>query len=158
MLLSIHGWRILALPSCNKTFATKPRTCSLRALLFVALMLPVLFVSAPAVAQRGHRPTIDERVKVFAKNLGLNEEQQAAVRRILEQRQQETVRIRQDTSISGGARIERFRALQDHTIERIRAVLNDDQKRKYDPLAVRRATPAPDQKSVEDWLKVTTPQ
>ncbi len=146
------------MPSCNKTFATKPRSCYLRALLFLTLILPVLLVSAPAVAQRGHRPTIDERVKVFAKNLGLNEEQQAAVKKILEQRQQETLRIRQDTSISGGARIERFRALQDHTIERIRTVLNEEQKKKYDPLAVRKATPAPDQKSVEDWLKVTTPQ
>jgi hypothetical protein len=126
--------------------------------LFLALILPALLLSAPAVAQRGHRPTIDDRVKVFARNLDLNEEQQAAVKKILEQRQQETLRIRQDASISGGARIERFRALQDHTVERIRAVLNEDQKKKYDPLAVRRATPAPDQKSVEDWLKITTPQ
>jgi hypothetical protein len=37
-------------------------------------------------------------------------------------------------------------------------VLNDEQKKKYDPLAVRRVAPAPDQKSVEDWLKVTNPQ
>jgi hypothetical protein len=146
------------LPSYSNTSAGKLRNCFLKAFLCLALVLPVLLLSAPAVAQRGHRPTIDERVKVFAKNLGLNEEQQAAVKKILEQRQLETLRIRQDSSISGGARIERFRALQDHTIERIRAVLNDDQKKKYDPLAVRRATPAPDQKSVEDWLKVTTPQ
>jgi hypothetical protein len=146
------------LPSYSNTSAAKLRNCFLKAFLCLALVLPVLLLSAPAVAQRGHRPTIDERVKVFAKNLGLNEEQQAAVKKILEQRQLETLRIRQDSSISGGARIERFRALQDHTIERIRAVLNDDQKKKYDPLAVRRATPAPDQKSVEDWLKVTTPQ
>jgi len=40
----------------------------------------------------------------------------------------------------------------------IRAVLNDEQKKKYDPLAVRDRTPAPDQKSVEDWLKETTPK
>ena len=158
MLPSIHGWRTLALPSYNKTFATKPRICSLRALLFLALVLPVLLLSAPAVAQRGHRPTIDDRVKVLARSLELNEAQQAAVKKILEQRQQETLRIRQDASISGGARIERFRALQDHTVERIRAVLNEEQKKKYDPLAVRRVAPAPDQKSVEDWLKVTTPQ
>jgi len=84
--------------------------------------------------------------------------QQAAVKKILEQRQQETLRIRQDASISGGTRIERFRALQDQTVLRIRAVLNDEQKKKYDPLAVRRVTPPPDQKSVEDWLKVTNPQ
>src|ERR1700747_2761989 len=92
-LPSIHGWRTLALQSYNNTFATKARSYSLRALLFLALVLPVVLLSAPALAQRGHRPTIDERVKVFAKNLNLNEEQQAAVKRILEQRQQETLRI-----------------------------------------------------------------
>jgi hypothetical protein len=158
MLPLILGWRTLALPSYNKTFAAKPGNCSLRAVFCLALVLPVLLLSAPAVAQRGHRPTIDDRVKVLARNLELNEAQQAAVKKILEQRQQETLRIRQDSSISGGTRIERFRALQDHTVERIRAVLNEEQKKKYDPLAVRRVAPAPDQKSVEDWLKITTPQ
>jgi hypothetical protein len=146
------------LPSYSRTSAAKLRNCFLRAFLCLALVLPVLLLSAPAVAQRGHRPTIDDRVKVLARSLDLNETQQAAVKKILEQRQQETLRIRQDASISGGTRIERFRALQDQTVLRIRAVLNDEQKKKYDPLAVRRVTPPPDQKSVEDWLKVTNPQ
>ncbi|MBZ5685904.1 MAG: hypothetical protein LAP86_12805 [Acidobacteriia bacterium] len=95
---------------------------------------------------------------MLARSLELNEAQKVAVKKILEQRQQETLRIRLDSSISGGTRIERFRALQDHTVEQIRAVLNDEQKKKYDPLAVRRVGPAPDQKSVEDWLKVTNPK
>ena len=145
------------MPSYNKTFAAKLRSCSLRALLCLAQVFQVLLVSAPAVAQRGHIPTIDDRVRVLARSLDLNEAQRVAVKKILEQRQQETLRIRQDSSISGGARIERFRALQDNTVERIRAVLNEEQKKKYDPLAVRRTQPAPQQRSVEDWLKVTTP-
>jgi hypothetical protein len=125
--------------------------------LCLAQVFQVLLVSAPAVAQRGHIPTIDDRVRVLARSLDLNEAQRVAVKKILEQRRQETLRIRQDPSISGGARIERFRALQDNTVERIRAVLNEEQKKKYDPLAVRRTQPAPQQRSVEDWLKVTTP-
>ena len=145
------------MPSYNKTFAAKLRSCSLRALLCLAQVFQVLLVSAPAVAQRGHIPTIDDRVRVLARSLDLNEAQRVAVKKILEQRQQETLRIRQDSSISGGARIDRFRALQDNTVERIRAVLNEEQKKKYDPLAVRRTQPAPQQRSVEDWLKVTTP-
>ena len=146
------------MPRYSKTSAAKLAQCSIRAFLCLALVLPVFLLSAPAVAQRGHRPTIDDRVKVLTRSLDLNEAQQAAVKKILEQRQQDTLRIRQDASISGGTRIERFRALQDQTVLRIRAVLNDKQKEKYDPLAVRRVTPAPDQKSVEDWLKVTNPQ
>lgn len=146
------------MPSYRKTSAAKLRNCFLRAFVCLALVSPVLLLSAPAVAQRGHRPTIDDRVKVLTRSLDLNEAQQAAVKIFLEQRQQETLRIRQDASISGGTRIERFRALQDQTVLRIRAVLSNEQKEKYDPLAVRRVTPAPDQKSVEDWLKVTNPQ
>lgn len=109
---------------------------------------------------RGHTRTaihVDERVKVLAKNLDLNEEQQSAVKKILEQRQEETLRIRLDRSISGEARFQRFRALQDNTVLRIRAILNEEQKEKYDPLAVRRLPSDPQQRSVEDWLKVTTP-
>lgn len=109
---------------------------------------------------RGHPRTaihIDDRVKVLAKNLDLNEEQQSAVRKILEQRQEETLRIRLDRSIGGEARFQRFRALQDNTVLRIRAILNEEQKEKYDPLAVRRLPSDPQQRSVEDWLKVTTP-
>ena len=146
------------MPSYNKTVAATLRIYSRRAFLCLALVTPILLSGAPVVAQRGRRPTIDDRVKVFAKNLDLNEAQQAAVKKILVQRQQETLRIRQDPSISGSARIERFRALQDNTVERIRAVLNDEQKKKYDPLAVRKRQPAQDQRSVEDWIKATTPK
>ena len=105
-----------------------------------------------------HHPTLDDHVKALATALNLNESQQAAVKKILEQRQLETLRIRQDPSIEGSDRIGRLRALQDQTVQRIRAVLNDEQKKKYDPLAIRNREPAPDQKSVEDWLKATTPK
>ena len=156
------------MPSSNKTFAAKLRNCWGRALLSLALLLPILLSGAPVVAQRGHRPpSIDDRVKVLAKKLELNETQQAAVKKILEQRQQETLRLRLDSSITGSVRIERFRALQDDTVggavegtglaERIRAVLNEEQRKKYDPLAPRRIQPAPEQRSVEDWIKATTP-
>src|SRR5205807_289751 len=108
-LSSTREWRTLALPSSNKTFAAKLRNCWGRALLSLALLLPILLSGAPVVAQRGHRPpSIDDRVKVLAKKLDLNETQQAAVKKILEQRQQETLRLRLDSSITGSVRIERF--------------------------------------------------
>jgi biopolymer transport protein ExbD len=113
---------------------------------------------AQATHPTQRRVSLDDRVKTLATSLGLNEAQQAAVKKILEQRQQETLRLRRDASIPGSVRIERLRALQDQTVQRIRLVLNDEQKKKYDPLAVRQTGPAPGQKSVEDWLKVTTPQ
>lgn len=156
------------MPSCNRTSAAK-RICFGRAFLSVVLALPILLPGAPVQAQVANtagskrrtpgshrRFGIDDRVKALAKNLDLSEAQQAAVKKILEQRQQETMRLRLDSSISGSARIQQFRALQDSTVQKIRTVLNKEQREKYDPLAARRVQPAPDQRSVEDWLKITT--
>jgi Spy/CpxP family protein refolding chaperone len=103
------------------------------------------------------KSNIDARVKVLAKSLDLTEEQQAAVKSILEARLQQTLLIRRDPSISGSVRIDRFRALQDATVERIRAVLNEEQKKKYDPMAARQIQSTPEH-SVEDWLKASTPK
>jgi len=137
----------------------------------IARLMPILFFCSAMFAQAAdaasaakprpqphRRPIIEDRVKALAKTLDLNEAQQAAITRILEQRQAETLRIRQDPALSGSARIDHLRALQDQTVIRIRSVLNDEQKKKYDPLAVRRREPAQDQRTVEDWLKVTTPK
>ena len=101
------------------------------------------------------RVTVDDHLRRMAKNLDLDEIQKSAVRKILVERQQETLRIRQDPTLSGNARIQHFRTLQDDTARRIRERLNDDQKEKYDPLAVRRIQPVPDQRTVEDWLNLT---
>jgi protein CpxP len=157
--------RIAVLPTCDE------RLLGLRRALLLAAGLMLLSASAsqliaqeappspPAPSHHARvRTTLDDRVKVFAKQLDLSDQQQTAVKRILEQRQRDTLRIRQDASLSGEERIARFRALQDQTAERIRAVLTEEQKKKYDPLAVRRIQPSPDQRSVEDWLKATTPK
>lgn len=156
------------LPSYHETWAAK-LSCG-GAFLSLALVSTAFLSGAAVVAQvaspasparqtrHGYRrPTIDNVVEGLAKNLDLNEAQQSAVTKILEERQQETLRIRLDPSIPPEARIDRFRALQETTVERIRAVLNEEQRKKYDPLAPQRIQPAPQQRSVEDWLKATTP-
>ncbi len=103
-----------------------------------------------------NRLSLDDRINRFAKSLDLSEAQKSAVKEILEQRQQEILRIRRDLSLAGRAGIDRFRALQEKTVERIRAVLNEEQKKKYDPLAPREIPQTP-QPSVEDWLNATRP-
>ncbi len=169
----MRGWRIHALPNSNNVTPAIWRNCSKLVALCVALPLlntlltPRLSAqtsdapasASPRVTRPAHRrPTLDDRVKALAKALDLSETQQASVKKILEERQQEMLRIRTDASVPPGGRIDRLRALQDQTVHRIRAVLNDEQKKKYDPLAVRQVGPAPDQRSVEDWIKATTPK
>jgi hypothetical protein len=77
------------------------------------------------------------------------------VKKILEQRQQEILRITH--AFSGSDRLSQLRALQVRTVEQIRTVLNDEQKKKYDPLGQRPPQQASPQMSVEDWLKARTP-
>jgi hypothetical protein len=150
----------------SMTAAAKARSGWGRVLL-LALGLPVLLSSASTFAQAGaaagperhvhqwyKRVSIDDQVKSFAKNLDLNEAQRSAVKRILEQRQQETLRIQRATTPID--RIDAFRALQIRTAAQIRAVLNDEQKTKYNPLGQRPPQTSP-QRSVEDWMRATTP-
>jgi hypothetical protein len=126
-----------------------------RTILPILLALPaVCFTPFQAFAEgptRSHRVRLDEQVSRFAKNLGLSEAQQSAVKNILEQQQREIIRIRIDASLSGSSRINRVRDLQTTTVRRIRAVLNEEQKKKYNPLAPRSITQP--QIAIEEWLK-----
>ena len=96
--------------------------------------------------------TLDERVKTFAKALNLDEAQQASVKAILERQRREARRIQFDQSASGADRTSRFRDLQQETVLRIRTILNDEQRQKYDPLN-HGTHVGPSQPTVEDWLK-----
>jgi hypothetical protein len=103
------------------------------------------------------RPSLDDRVNRFARSLDLSESQRSAVKKILEQRQQQILRMRRDASISGSDRISQLRALQEDTVAQIRAILNEEQRQKYNPLAPRELPRTP-QPSVEDWIKAVTPR
>jgi Spy/CpxP family protein refolding chaperone len=137
------------------------------AVLLLAFWSAMLLASPPAVGQapeparpaqpsphRHRRVSIDDQVKGLAKSLDLTETQQSAVKRILEQRQQETLRIMRNSSESD--KFGRFQMLQVRTVEQIRAVLNDEQKKKYHPLD-QRPPQTSAKPSVEDWMKATHP-
>jgi hypothetical protein len=160
------------MPSCNRSQPSRKGTMPLECLRAVAMGLPLMLASvlcaqqpeaaSPPIPPPPHhshrRVTLEDRVKGLARNLNLDQAQQDALLKILQARKEESLRIRRDTSISGSARIDQFRALQDETVLQVRAVLNEEQKKKYDPLAVRKLEPAADQKTVEDWLELTTPK
>jgi hypothetical protein len=122
---------------------------------------PSATTPAPAAAVRPRslyrRRTLDDRVKELAKALDLNETQQAGVKAVLERQQLRARNIQFDQTVEGSERIGRLRALQEDTVLRIRALLNDEQKKKYDPLN-HAALPPPEssQKYVDQWMK--TPQ
>ena len=145
--------------------------CNLRIFVKLASLLPLLLLSASISAQEAdsarapqrvipshQRLSPDERGKVLARYLELDETQQMALQKILEQRQQEVLQMRFTPVPRGSAQIDRFRSLQDKTVNRIRAVLNQEQRKKYDLMVSPKATPSASKTSVQDWLKAAIPQ
>jgi hypothetical protein len=151
---------------------TQKKLCSVGGqVLVVILLTSPLWAGSPALAQSSegnttpphhnrNRPVegrLDGHVKVLAKALDLDETQQAAVKGILQGRHQKILRITKSTTLSGADRIASLRALDQATATQIRALLNEEQKKKYDPFghSVERSS---EPVNVEEWLKLTTPK
>jgi hypothetical protein len=145
-------------------------TCN-RILLRLALLITMLFPGAcvPAQATKAAQPvhhvgppkkrqTLDDRVAQLARYLDLSEGQRSTLKDILVQNQQEILKMRGAPSPPEGLQMDRFRAIEDKTAERIRAMLSEEQRKKYDPLGARNSNSAVQDVSVEDWLKQTTPR
>jgi hypothetical protein len=99
------------------------------------------------------RHPIDDRVKELAKALNLTDVQQSGVKAVLEHQQLQARQIQFDPNLSGADRNDRFRALQQETVVRIRVLLNDEQKMKYDPLNHGTQSPDPSQNYLDQWMK-----
>jgi len=113
--------------------------------------------AATVAARRPHtayrRLTMDDRIKSLAKALNLDEKQQAGVKTVLERQQLQSRKIQFDQSLDGAERMGKFRALQEDTALRIRALLNDEQKQKYDPLNHATQNGNSSDTYVDQWMK-----
>jgi hypothetical protein len=76
---------------------------------------------------------LEARVALLARALDLDARQQAGVKRILEAHRGQVVAIWNDTSIPAAQRVVATQALGDKTIEQIRALLDDTQRKKLPP-------------------------
>jgi hypothetical protein len=84
----------------------------------------------------GHRQAMnpDERAQRLSKRLKLSDEQTGQVKSILSDRVQQMQSIRQDTSLQPQDRRAKMQSLRQDTDNKIRGVLNDNQKKKYDAM------------------------
>jgi len=101
------------------------------------------------------RSSIDNRVKSLAKSLDLNERQQSELKKVLWNRHDQVIKILRAQSPSSVDRVNQFRAINENTVERITALLNEEQKEKYNPPRQPEAPGISPKASLEDWLKVT---
>jgi hypothetical protein len=95
---------------------------------------------------------LNARVSRMTRALELNETQQAKLREVLTNERQQLMQLR----TSGTERVGPALAILDRTREEIRAMLNEEQKKKY-PAVVPRDMTAPASADVDYWMGLTHP-
>jgi hypothetical protein len=109
-----------------------------------------------ALRQHAHHTAatiLDSRVQLMAKELDLDASQQAALKSILLTQRAEVAKVWDDPSVPATVRVATTQAVSEKTAERIRAILNDEQREKYikdHPRDVPVGTPGGD---VQKWTK-----
>jgi hypothetical protein len=87
-------------------------------------------------------PTIDDQVKALGVELNLTPDQQAKTKTILEDQRTQAMTIVNDGSMQRDDKIQKLRTLREGTISKVRALLNDDQKKKLDQMLSEDESPA----------------
>lgn len=98
------------------------------------------------------KPTLDGRVKLLSEALDLDAAQQAEVRRVLEAQREQTLKIWSDPSLPATYRISAMQAVSDQTADQIRALLNEEQRKKYNAPRQRPAADGSAKPDVEVWM------
>jgi len=107
-----------------------------------------------AFLPRGRRSGLAARVATLTRALGLDRAQQAELRKVLQDQRVQVQRIWSEPSVPAADRVAATRVLSARTADRIRAMLTEEQRKKYegppqgDPGEAIRAV------HVEDWMKV----
>lgn len=97
--------------------------------------------------------SLEERVTMLSKALDLDARQQSQLRKVLEDQREQVSRVWSDTSVPAAYRVGTTQAISDKTADRIRALLNDEQRKRYNPpKPPREARPGSARPSVEAWM------
>lgn len=84
-------------------------------------------------ARRG-MPSVDDQLKNLTERLSLTSDQQAKIKPILEDTHAQMAKITQDDSASREDKMSRMRSLHETASGKVREVLTDDQKKKFDDM------------------------
>jgi hypothetical protein len=87
-----------------------------------------------SAARHANGSGLEERVHELTQALELDVAQQQALRKVLTDQREQTLRVWNDSSsVPAAFRIAALKAITDHTADQIRALLNDEQRKKYNP-------------------------
>ena len=93
---------------------------------------PAPDASAQPAGNGHHQPrTPDEQVARMTKRYNLSSDQQAQIKPILANQQQQMLALRQDSSLSREDKMAKMKSIRDDSSSKISALLNDSQKQKF---------------------------
>ena len=106
-----------------------------------------------------HGNSLEDRIRVLAKALDLDVKQQSELRRVLEGQREEVRRVWDDSSVPAVYRVSATQGISDKTGDQIRALLSDEQRKKYSaPRVPHEATAGSTSRSVESWMDSAQPK
>ena len=107
--------------------------------------------SSQAPPRSASARTLEHRVAMLTKALELDARQQAELQGIFADQREAVRKIWNDRSLLPAERVPATRAVEDRTADQIRAILNDEQKKKYNQP---KPPPAPDARppDVSAWM------
>ena len=84
--------------------------------------------------RRGMGMSVDDQVKNLTEKLALTDDQQSKVKTILEDTRSQMMKLMQDDSMSREDKMAKGRSLREASNGKIRDLLTDDQKKKFDDI------------------------
>jgi protein CpxP len=88
----------------------------------------------PMHGPRHQMASPDAQLARLTKKLNLTSDQQTQIKPLLENQQQQIMQVHQDQSLSRQDRMTKVQSIHEDTKGKIEAVLNDDQKQKYEAM------------------------
>jgi len=112
----------------------------------------------PHAAVHPKESPLDNRVQMLAQALDLDTAQQVQLRQVLENQRDELLKVWRDNALPAGNRVGATRAINTRTADRIRALLTEEQRKKYKPPEQSQQPAAgAGTRTVEDWMKLANP-
>jgi hypothetical protein len=137
--------------------ATVPLAC-LRAPAAVAEEQSTHSVVPEQTPPRDQRPGLDSRARRLARMLELSEAQQAELAKVLASQREQIRKLWSEQRVPPEYRVSEMKAINDQTEDRIRALLNDEQKKKYITGHSPQASRPSQQSSLDHWLNAAKPK
>ena len=114
--------------------------------------------SPPLAAHARRAPHAHDPAADFAKRFDLSPKQQVQLRRLLALRQAQMRRVWSDPAIDASDRVGAVKAINGRTVEQIRELLTEEQRKNYIQPRPTGSPASEPQPSVEDWLNATRPR